>query len=87
MTAMHRISHQSCLRRRNPDRECSLMAWDQPTQDRHLGVRAPALDRQRSDDLDGHCVGVSGQRFDVGSVAGQNRPAGLGDRDNERVDS
>ena len=54
---------------------------------RHLGDRAPGPDRQRSDDLDGNCIRVGGERFDVGSVAGQDRPAGLSDRDNERVDS
>ncbi|MEZ5297820.1 MAG: hypothetical protein R2697_16530 [Ilumatobacteraceae bacterium] len=46
----------------------------------------PVLDRQGSDDLDGNCVGVGGERFDVGSVAGQDHAAWLGNCDNERVD-
>ncbi len=47
----------------------------------------PAPDRRRSDDLDGNSVGVGGERFDVGSVTGEDRPAGLGESDDERIDS
>ena len=55
--------------------------------DRHVCERPPAPGLQRSDDLDGNCIGVGSERSDVGSVAGQDRPAGLRDCDNECVDS
>ena len=57
-----------------------------PVRERHVGVRPPARDRQRSDDLDGNSVGVGGDRFDIGAITGQDRPAGLGESDDESVD-
>lgn len=55
--------------------------------ERHVSARSGVPDRQRSDDLDGDCIGVRGERFDVGSVTCQDRPAGLRNCYNERVDS
>ncbi len=54
---------------------------------RHVRDGPPAPDRGRSDDFDGNCIRVSGERFDIGSVASQDRPPGVSDCDNECVHS
>jgi hypothetical protein len=41
---------------------------------------------RRSDDLDGDTVGVSGERLEVRSVAGDDGAAGFGECDEECVD-
>ncbi len=39
-----------------------------------------------SDDFDADAIGVSGERLDVGSIAGEDRAAWLGNRDDECID-
>jgi hypothetical protein len=56
------------------------------TCDRVMVDRPAPPDRERSDDLDGNSAGVGGERFDVGSVTGENRPTGLGESNNESTD-
>jgi len=50
-------------------------------------AREPLLERCSvvSDDVDADAISVSGERLDVGSVAGEDRATWFGCRDDERI--
>lgn len=52
-----------------------------------MQVRAgPLRSCSWSDQFDVDSVGVSGKGFEIGSIAGQDGPSGLGERDEQSVD-
>ncbi len=57
----------------------------QPVEERHLGRRRGDRERHSSDDLDSNAVGVRGERFDIGVVPCQHRPARFCEHDDESV--
>ena len=57
-----------------------------PRDDQTVANVAAGRTTCQSDDFDVHGVGVSGQGFEVGSIAGQDGASGFGERNEQSVD-